>query len=158
MDQPPAAAFTAFADTWPRAVETEIGTALCAIGAGKTFLTYVSPKIEVYQKMLTNLYKPLLWVLLFSLGDFMVCWVTLVLIVSSSFIANQTIDFKLDLVEFLLICLCKVLPGSTVFFISEASGVGETKIVRLVIKVHQVHNRFLYFVACSQHYVSIVDF
>ena len=33
--QPPAVAFTAFADTWPRAIETEIGTALCAIGHRK---------------------------------------------------------------------------------------------------------------------------
>ena len=40
MDQPPAVAFTAFADVWPRATETEIGAALCAIGAGRalTFL------------------------------------------------------------------------------------------------------------------------
>ena len=37
MDQPPAVAFIAFADTWPRAIETEIGAALCAIGAGKDF-------------------------------------------------------------------------------------------------------------------------
>ena len=36
MDQPPAVAFTAFADVWPRATETETGTALCTIGAGKT--------------------------------------------------------------------------------------------------------------------------
>ena len=35
MDQPPAVAFTAFADAWPRAIETEIGAALCAIGRGK---------------------------------------------------------------------------------------------------------------------------
>ena len=35
MDQPPAVAFTAFADSWPRAIETEIGAALCAIGRGK---------------------------------------------------------------------------------------------------------------------------
>ena len=34
-DQPPSVAFTAFSDTWPRAIETEIGTALCAIGHGK---------------------------------------------------------------------------------------------------------------------------
>ena len=40
MDQPPAVTFTAFADVWPRATETEIGVALCAIGVGKilTFL------------------------------------------------------------------------------------------------------------------------
>jgi len=36
VDQPPAVALTAFADAWPRAVETEIGAALCAIGAGRT--------------------------------------------------------------------------------------------------------------------------
>ena len=35
MDQPLAVAFTAFADAWPRAIETEIGAALCAIGRGK---------------------------------------------------------------------------------------------------------------------------
>ena len=35
MDQPSAVAFTAFADAWPRAIETEIGAALCAIGGGK---------------------------------------------------------------------------------------------------------------------------
>ena len=34
VDQPPAVAFTAFADVWSRATETEIGAALCAIGAG----------------------------------------------------------------------------------------------------------------------------
>ena len=37
MDQPPAVAFTAFADAWPRAIETEIGATLCTIGAGKDF-------------------------------------------------------------------------------------------------------------------------
>ena len=40
---PPAVAFTAFADAWPRTIETEIGAALCAIGRGKgllLFLTY----------------------------------------------------------------------------------------------------------------------
>ena len=40
MDQPPVVAFTAFADVWPRATETEIGAALCAIGAGRT-LTFL---------------------------------------------------------------------------------------------------------------------
>ena len=35
MDQPPAVAFTAFAEAWPRAIEAEIGAALCAIGRGK---------------------------------------------------------------------------------------------------------------------------
>ena len=34
MDQPPTVAFTAFADAWPRAIETEISTTQCAIGAG----------------------------------------------------------------------------------------------------------------------------
>ena len=37
MDQPPAVALTAFADAWPRATETEIGAALCAIRRGKDF-------------------------------------------------------------------------------------------------------------------------
>ena len=36
VDQPPAVPFTAFADVWPRATETEIGTALCTISAGRT--------------------------------------------------------------------------------------------------------------------------
>ena len=35
VSQPPAVAFTAFADAWPMSIETEIGTALCAIGRGK---------------------------------------------------------------------------------------------------------------------------
>ena len=35
MDQPPAVAFTAFVDMWPRATEMEIDTTLCAIGAGR---------------------------------------------------------------------------------------------------------------------------
>ena len=43
MDQPPAVAFTAFADVWPRATETEMGAALCAIGAvGTLTLTFES--------------------------------------------------------------------------------------------------------------------
>ena len=37
MDQPPAVAFTVFADAWPRAIETEISASLWAIGAGKDF-------------------------------------------------------------------------------------------------------------------------
>ena len=45
MDQPPAVAFTAFADAWPRAIETEIGAALCAIGAGRT-LTLTSLRVH----------------------------------------------------------------------------------------------------------------
>ena len=40
VDQPPAIAFTAFADVWPRATETEIGAALCAIGAGGTLTVF----------------------------------------------------------------------------------------------------------------------
>ena len=41
MDHPPpAVAITAFAEAWPRAIETEIGAALCAIDAGKDF--YIS--------------------------------------------------------------------------------------------------------------------
>ena len=35
MVQPLAVAFTAFADVWPRDTETEIGAALCVIGAGR---------------------------------------------------------------------------------------------------------------------------
>ena len=37
MDQPPAVAPTASADAWPRAMETEVGAALCAIRHGKDF-------------------------------------------------------------------------------------------------------------------------
>ena len=40
MDQPHAVAFTALTDAWPRAIETDIGAALCALGAGKDYLTY----------------------------------------------------------------------------------------------------------------------
>ena len=43
MDQPHAVAFTAFADAWPSAIETEIGAALCAIGAGKDFNIFDLP-------------------------------------------------------------------------------------------------------------------
>ena len=35
MDQPHVVASTAFADAWPRAIETEIGVALCDIERGK---------------------------------------------------------------------------------------------------------------------------
>ena len=38
MDQPPAVAFTAFADAWPRAIETEIG-------AGKDFHFFVADRL-----------------------------------------------------------------------------------------------------------------
>ena len=37
MDHPPAVAFTAFADVWPRDTETEIGAALCAINVEEDF-------------------------------------------------------------------------------------------------------------------------
>ena len=37
VDQPPTVAFTAFADAWPRAIETEIGAVLCTFGRGKGF-------------------------------------------------------------------------------------------------------------------------
>ena len=47
MDQPPAVAFTAFTDAWPRAIETEIGAALCAIGAGKDFDLFLRSKVTV---------------------------------------------------------------------------------------------------------------
>ena len=43
MDQPPALAFTAIANVWPRATETEIGAALCAIGAGRTLTLILIP-------------------------------------------------------------------------------------------------------------------
>ena len=33
---PPAVAFTAFADVWPRATQTETGAVLCAMGVGRT--------------------------------------------------------------------------------------------------------------------------
>ena len=38
VDQPSTVAFTAFADAWLRTTETEIGTSLCTIGAGRTLL------------------------------------------------------------------------------------------------------------------------
>ena len=37
MDQPHAVAFTAFADAWPKTMETEIGDAQCVTGAGRNF-------------------------------------------------------------------------------------------------------------------------
>ena len=45
MDQPPAVAFTAFADMWPRATETEIGATPCAIGEGRTLILTFDFKI-----------------------------------------------------------------------------------------------------------------
>ena len=47
MDQPPAVAFTSFADAWPMAIETEIGATLCAIGCGKD-LIYSLPMLIHY--------------------------------------------------------------------------------------------------------------
>ena len=44
-------AFNAFADAWPRAIETEIGAALCAMGAGKDvdfLLIYIYIYIYIY--------------------------------------------------------------------------------------------------------------
>ena len=53
MDQSPAVALTASADAWPRAIETEIGAALCAIGRGKDFdffdMHYQSCPLYTYQ-------------------------------------------------------------------------------------------------------------
>ena len=40
VDQPHAVAFTAFADVWPRATDTEIGATLCAIGSGRTLILF----------------------------------------------------------------------------------------------------------------------
>ena len=37
VDQPPAVVFTAFADAWPRAIETEIGATYAPLDAGKDF-------------------------------------------------------------------------------------------------------------------------
>ena len=56
MDQPPAVALTAFVDAWPRAIETEIGAALCAIGAGRTltFLTCFSQFISAKVKKISG--------------------------------------------------------------------------------------------------------
>ena len=45
VNQPsPAVAFTAFADPWSRAIATEIGAALCAIGVGKDFDFFIVKK------------------------------------------------------------------------------------------------------------------
>ena len=49
MGQPTAVAFTASTDAWPRAKETEIGAALCAIGRGKGL--YFESKIVSYAKV-----------------------------------------------------------------------------------------------------------
>ena len=41
VDQPPAVAFTVFADALPRSMETGIGATLCAISLGRT-LTFLT--------------------------------------------------------------------------------------------------------------------
>ena len=51
MDQSPAVAFTAFTDMWPRAMETEIGAALCTTGVGRNFdfdLLYIKISIFIW--------------------------------------------------------------------------------------------------------------
>ena len=53
MDQPPAVAFTAFAGVWPRATETEIGTVLFTIGAGRTLtFFYLGLKVICHKETL----------------------------------------------------------------------------------------------------------
>ena len=52
MNQPPAVAPTAFADAWPRAIETEIGAALCAIRRGKDFDFDFFDQSRPYTKLL----------------------------------------------------------------------------------------------------------
>ena len=47
MDQPPAVAPTASADAWPRAMETEIGAALCAIRRGKDFDFFLTIPMKI---------------------------------------------------------------------------------------------------------------
>ena len=51
VGQLPAVAFTAFADAWPRATETEIGATLCTIGAGRTWT------FDLTMSLLTNFDK-----------------------------------------------------------------------------------------------------
>ena len=53
MDQSPAVAFSVFADAWPRAIGTEIGTTLCAIGCGKDFY-FLTP---LMRKLLSDTHK-----------------------------------------------------------------------------------------------------
>ena len=55
MDQPPAVALTTFADAWPRAIETEIGAALCAIGAGRTLILTFSYSLSMLLFMTNQL-------------------------------------------------------------------------------------------------------
>ena len=62
MDQPPAVAFTAFTDVWLNATETEIGAALCAIGAGRTlpFLIHLHvhhPQIPLINFIAATIYE-----------------------------------------------------------------------------------------------------
>ena len=52
MYQPPAVAFTAFTEVWPSATEMEIGTTLCAIGAGKDFgLNVINANMNAYRQL-----------------------------------------------------------------------------------------------------------
>ena len=48
MDQPPAVAFIAFTDAWPRAIETEMDAALCTIGRGETTMTFLTLSENAY--------------------------------------------------------------------------------------------------------------
>ena len=57
MDQPPAVALTAFADAWPRAIETEIGAALCAIGAGRTLTLTCFDKAQASSRLRIFVYS-----------------------------------------------------------------------------------------------------
>ena len=58
VDQPPAVALTALADAWPRAIETEIGAALCAIGAGRS-LTFLIRNLcnDFHTSFITSQFK-----------------------------------------------------------------------------------------------------
>ena len=71
MEQSPTVAFSAFADAWPRAPETEIGAALCVIGAGRT-LTFdlnleKAPKFFVFKSRAhSKFWRPLFGLLLWK--------------------------------------------------------------------------------------------
>ena len=54
VDQPPTIAFTGFENVWPRAIETEIGPALCPIGPGRT-LTFFSTTLHLPIKGFYNI-------------------------------------------------------------------------------------------------------
>ena len=53
MDQPPVVDFTAFADAWPRAIETEIA-ALCAIGRGNGLFDFYPELLEMSNNVLSS--------------------------------------------------------------------------------------------------------